>query len=302
MVKTKSNFNANRLKERIENAGQSKGTWYLTKSDDLKSYKTVEGDNFIRVLPAYDQDHDFAMDIFVHYNIGADKSAFLCLSRMKGESCPICEESSKLSQAGREEEAKGLRPASRTLFFVLDRDKEEDGIKLYDSPTSSVGDPLISLCLNRRTREMVDITDIHKGFDVIIVRKGLGVRNTRYKSVSLDHPSTPLGKKDFTEEMLENLIPFESVLNYADYDTIKAEFTGVTKTKEEESSGSSEPVKLVDIPIEDELPEIDLSEDDCPEGFEFGEDYKEEDECGECNTKVKRACRKEHKILNQSLT
>jgi len=295
MTKKKKDELAERLKERIDSIDKSTGYWYIQKNDDLKSFKTTEGDNFIRVLPRFSPDHEWFKDIHVHYNVGEDNSAFLCLRKMKDEDCPICEEAKRLEVGGRpEEEYKKLRPARRTLFFVLDRDKEEEGIKLYDSPTASVGDPIINLCLNRRTREITDITDSKKGFDVTIVRKGMGVRNTRYKAIDLDRTPSELGDVS----LLDDLIPFDEVLHYEDYDVIKAEFLGMGKKHHEQED---EPVDV----SEDDTPNIDTGEDTpenkCPEGFQFGEDYDEEEECFDCKKTIRKECKQENKRLNDEV-
>ena len=161
-AKAKSNFNAERLKERIENSGRESTThWYLKTPENLKAFKTIVGDNFVRVLPAKNDADDFAYDISVHYNIGVEKfkSAFLCREKMLGEACPVCEESRKLYAAGRSEDAKAFKITDRTLVFIIDRDKQEEGVKIYDAPTSSVGHNLVNLCQNRRTKEITDIRD-----------------------------------------------------------------------------------------------------------------------------------------------
>jgi len=303
-AKTKSNFNADRLKERIENAGREQTThWYLKTPENLKAFKTIVGDNFLRMLPAQSPADDFGYDIHVHYNIGVEKfkSAFLCREKMLGEACPMCEESKKLYQAGRSEDAKAFKVTERTLFFVIDRDKEEEGVKIYDSPTSSVGHNVINLCQNRRTKDITDISDPLEGFDVIIVREGLGKNNTKYTSVQLDHPSTPLGNDKQIEEYLKVIPEFKEVLNFQDYDVMKAEMTGDAAPVHE----NEEPTDCT----EDELPEFDAEEgektdpaEDCPEGFDFGEDYDEEEECAECEKAIRRLCRKAHKAMNKALT
>jgi len=307
-TKTKSNFNADRLKERIENAGKTSDTfWYLKLPEGLKSFKTIVGDNFIRPLPPTDDADDFAFDIHVHYGIGVEqyKSAFLCREKMLGEACPVCEESRKLIQAGRGEDAKAFKITSRTLVFVIDRDKQDEGVKLYDAPTSSVGHNLVALCQNRRTRKMLDISDPLKGFDAIIVREGLGVKNTKYTSVQLDHPSTPLGSAKEIEEFLEAVPTFKEVLAFQDYETMKAEMTGGVRPEHDD-----EPE---DVP-EDEVPTITDADtgsdeevevaDECPEGFDFAADYDAEEECADCkkdNKATWRACRKAHKALNDEI-
>ena len=300
--KAKTNFNPDRIKDRIESVDRATGYDHIEKNDDLKSYRMIEGDNFIRVLPAYDAEHDMALDIHVHYGVGGDKSSFLCLKKMKDEDCPICEQALKYQQAGKEEEAKRLRPARRTLFFILDREKEDEGVKLFEAPTASVGDPLISLCLNRRTRKIIDITDINVGYDVIIVRKGTGM-TTKYKSVTLDQ--TPSKLDD--ESLLDDILPFENLLHYESYETMKAEFLGKATRKDEEKTNESE----------DDFPEIDTGEtndenkedlsdqddkennDSCPEGFAFGEDYDDEEECADCEKETRKLCRKEHRAINK---
>src|SRR6188474_3791960 len=74
----------------------------------VKSFRPGEGKHRIRILPRTWADEDgprhWGYEIFVHFNVGPDNSAYLCLSKMKGEDCPICNERTELSRTAKTEE------------------------------------------------------------------------------------------------------------------------------------------------------------------------------------------------------
>jgi hypothetical protein len=73
----------------------------------------------------------YALPIYVHFNVGPDKEAILCVDRLKwgkGLECPTCKERVKKERAGKstKEEIKDLTPKLRTLYNIIVWDSPEE--------------------------------------------------------------------------------------------------------------------------------------------------------------------------------
>src|SRR5512135_3474719 len=65
-------------------------------ASDVKRYKPREGENCVRILPPRWKDKEtwgnyWSITTYVHYNVGPDGAAYMCLDKMKGKRCPVCE-------------------------------------------------------------------------------------------------------------------------------------------------------------------------------------------------------------------
>ena len=103
-------------------------------NDKIKMWK-VGTNNTIRFLPpTWKKPEHFGYDIYVHYQVGPDRGTYLCLHKMKGEPCPICEERVEAQRHGDEKYAKELEAKKRVLVYLVDRDHEKDGVQAWASP------------------------------------------------------------------------------------------------------------------------------------------------------------------------
>lgn len=189
--------------------------WYV-KSEvldklGLKQYKAGEGDNFLAIIPPPNPDKYFGLKIFVHYNIGPNTDAFLCKKMMKGERCVLCERREQLKSAEAEEslvKALSCFPP-RYLFWVVNMkspETEADGVQLYDGP-QTINDEILGLSRNKRTHEMLDISDPDKGKVLVFERKGLKALNTEYKAFSLEDRD-PLPDKWLIDHELDEVLHY----------------------------------------------------------------------------------------------
>jgi len=207
----------------------------------ISQYKSQAGDNFIRIIPPKDPSQFYGKEVFVHYNVGADGLVFLCLRKMYGEPCPVCEYREELKKANPEDEAaQELAPSRRYLFFVFNvasSDTEEEGLHWFDAPVI-VKDNIVSLSKDKRTGEIIDVSDPEDGRDVEFVRVGTS-RKTRYEGFKLVE-SDPI-----PESWYKDVPDFDEVLLKPDYDQVKREVRGahrVTEEKDSEDAVEDEPV------------------------------------------------------------
>lgn len=189
----------------------------------MKLYAPHENANIIRILPPTwpDAEH-YGLDIHVHYGIGADRHSYLCLHKMKGEACPICEERERAQRDGDEEWAQELKPSRRVLVYLLDRSKEKEGVQAWAAPWT-VDESLIKASTDRRSGAVLPIDDPEDGYDVEFDKTGKGL-TTKYVGMSVARRASRLDNEealDFVQEF-----PLPDMLKFYDYDHIQRAFNG----------------------------------------------------------------------------
>jgi hypothetical protein len=194
---------------------------YLNRA--VKMFKAHDKGNQLRFLPpTWEGATHYGLDIYVHYGIGPDRQTYLCLHKMKGEPCPICEERQKAARDGDDDYAKELEPKKRVLVYLIDRDAEKEGIQAWAMPQGTDLD-IVKLTSDRRTGEVLSIDHPDDGFDVTFEKTGAGLK-TRYEAPAIARRSSALGDDDWLDFAVNNPLPDQLV--YYSYDHIRQEFGG----------------------------------------------------------------------------
>jgi len=222
-------------------AKQSGGSYDSYIVGDVQSFKAREGEVTVRILPATWDDTDkwgvsWEIGIWLHYSVGPDNGAYLCLDKMLGETCPVCE---ARREAVDEDEMKALTPSWRALCWVIDRDKEASGPQLWSMPITLFRE-IHARSEDKKTGEILYIDDPDNGYDVTFDREGTDKR-TKYKAVEIDREPTPLHDNAKTMERWLAYItehPLPSVLNFYDASHIEKVLFGKSKPKDEDEDDS----------------------------------------------------------------
>ncbi len=215
---------------------QSGGGFDSFLTSDVQMFKAREGDCAVRILPPTWDDVDkwkdgWEIQIFMHYGVGPDEGAYLCLDKMKGESCPVCE---ARREATDPEEAKELRAGWRALCWVIDRDNEKAGPQVWSMPVSLFRD-INARSIDKRTNAVILIDDPEEGFDVLFHREGTDKR-TKYTQVEVERDPTPLHDEDKTQAKWLEYIqdnPLPEILKYYESSYIEGVLFGRGKKEEE---------------------------------------------------------------------
>jgi len=154
----------------------------------ITQYKSQPGSNFMRVIDLHFSQYTkekkpfYGKAVYVHNHVGADDRTFLCMKKMYGLPCAMCDLSEKLKSVDpNDARIKELWPSSRYLFFVFDTrsaDTERKGLQWYDAP-AAIKDGIVSLSTDPRTNRTIDISSRDEGMDVVFDRVGSGI-NTKY--------------------------------------------------------------------------------------------------------------------------
>lgn len=195
-------------------------------------FKPKEGENCIRILPSTWDEPDWDYTVQSHYSVGPDNVRYLCLEKMKGEPCPVCEAQ---RTAADKEEADGLRAAKGSIVWIIDRDDERTGPQVWSMPFSKVRNEIYARSTDKKTRAPILVDDPEEGFDIVFNRVGTNV-NTDYKGVEIVRDPSPIHEDEKLQNKWLDYIadnPLPSVLHFYDADHIEKVLYGKKSAKTE---------------------------------------------------------------------
>lgn len=214
------------LKERANMKGGNYDTYIKPK---FKQWKPKDGKNIIRILPPTWADaRHYGLDIYVNFNIGPDNQSYLSLSKHDRGPDPLAEARREAMNEGDKDFAKKLNPSQRILYWIIDRNDEDEGPLLWAAPFT-FDKSLSNLCIDEDTKEVIFIDDPAKGRDVRFYREGQGLKTTYDPSKMKVLKESNIAEDEAIEQewldfIQENQLP--DVLNFYDYEHIKASFGG----------------------------------------------------------------------------
>lgn len=221
-------------------ANQTGGMYDSYIKSEVKSLKVKEGENYLRILPDSWPDADvekwgswWNIDIYLHYGVGADNATYLCLDKMKGEPCPVCE---ARSSAIDDEEDSQLRPSWRGLAWAIDRDDEKAGPQVFSIPVTLFRE-INERSVDKKTKGLIRIDHPDEGYDISFTRKGNDIR-TKYSAVEVDRDPRPIhDDEDIQNRWLDYITdnPLPDILVYHDYEHIAKVLHGRSRRGEEQS-------------------------------------------------------------------
>lgn len=194
---------------------------------NFDTFTPKEGDNTIRILPpGWDGAGDYAFPVWIHWSVGADESSYLCLRKMKGETCPICQEVARMKADGEGDDAKRIDCKERFICWVIDRSDRDETPSLYSMPAGTYKD-INALCYSSKSGKAIFIDNPDDGYDVIIRRTGTKI-NTKYLP-QVDREATAVTDdadkyKELEAWVQDNQIP--DCLQYFDADYLEKALSG----------------------------------------------------------------------------
>ncbi len=261
-----------RSREDIEKrANQSIGDWDATFKGDFTTWNPDTGDHEVRVLPpTWDDPGHYGFDLWMHYQIGADKQSYPCPEKMNGDPCPICEAVVELQRAGKEELAKKIKAKRRVVVWVVDRDQEKKGPMIW-SMAPGLDKDFTKHQTDRRTGEALFVDHPDEGYDLVFTREGTTKNTTKYLGAGVSRRESPLhddpDKADKWLEFVEDN-PIPDTIAYYDYDYMKRVYDAMPPEDdddEEEAPRSRRDRKGKRRRREDEdLDDEDEDEDEAP--------------------------------------
>lgn len=283
----------------IMNWGQVEG--------EVQFYKAKEGMNKLIIVPYIikSKNHplvhsgdmeignmDYVMDLYVHRRIGPTEKDAICLRLNYGKACPICDAAKEYRQKGEDEAYRALKASRRVYYNVLNARKVDNGLMVFNG----VSHWLFEKEMIEEARggsedgEIIDFASVEKG-KVVKFRGNMDNigSNEFLKFKSFDF----LEREEELDDGIEKeTISFDEILILRDakelekllYDEDEEESEKEEK-EEKEESGRSRHKKQ-----DSEKSDSGKEKKTCPEGYTFGKDFDEDDDCEDCN--VRKECKK----------
>jgi hypothetical protein len=217
-------------------AEQTSGQYDGIFRNGVDTWRPKNGENVIRFLPPTWHPHEhYGFDVWTHSYVGTGNGSYLCLDKMKGERCPICEAAAESAEAGEADESKKLKPTRKVLTWIIDRDDDASNPQIYMMSWSMDRD-ISNLADNRRSGEVLLLDHPDEGYDVSFKRTGQGI-NTRYIGIAIDRDSSPLSERQKIHDRIMAFIeenPLPDTLQYRSEDYLEKVIAGTAEEKDQD--------------------------------------------------------------------
>jgi len=192
----------------------------------ISSYATKKGSNFLRIVTPNPVGF-FGLEIWRHQDIGVNGRTFLCLEKMFGQVCPVCELVRELKTKNPNDPKVGeLYAGRRYLFYVVDTKNEEtqkEGIKWFDCALT-IKQNICALSKDKRTGEVLDVSDPVDGRDIEFIR--VDGKRTTYEGFNL------VVTQPIPEGWYKGLPDYKDVLLVPNYAEVQHELLGMPMNKD----------------------------------------------------------------------
>ena len=192
-----------KIEEVVRYSREASGGYDSYLDSECTFLKVREGESQIRIMPrtwdvkkGLDPWHLF---IWIHRNVGPDNGTYLCLEKMKGEACPLCE-----ARHVSAEEAKALQVSKRAVAWVIDRDNERAGPQVISMPIKTLFRDINNRSMDK-SAGLIRIDHHEHGYDVTFSREGTGLK-TDYSNVTIARAPSRLCEDDKQQQAWLNFI------------------------------------------------------------------------------------------------
>ena len=190
--------------------------------DEFQGF-SAKKENWIRFLPpTWENASHYGIDIWVHYSVGPENASVLCLYKMTGKPCPICEAHAKAESEGREDADK-LRPTRRVLVWLINRNDTKEKKPQYWAQPQTVDKEITKICRDRVTGQLYYIDHPDQGFDVTFDKDGEGM-TTKYTGFQIVRQPSSI-EDIYLEYAISNPLP--DILLWRTYEEVKDLFEGL---------------------------------------------------------------------------
>lgn len=212
--------------------------------------KVAEGENIFRILPpTWDVKgpwgDNWAIDVYLHWDVGADKGTYLCARKMHDidpklcpeDRCPVCE---MLEDLDDDEIKKRLKAKRSLLAYVIDRKDEKAGPQIWRLGKQLEGN-LQFRSKDKKTGAVLPIDHPERGYDISFNRVG-NDEKTKYTNEDVDRDSSYISEDQKKEDKWLDYItdkPLPEQLNFYPYEHIAKVVKGRSSKKTSDDDAPS---------------------------------------------------------------
>lgn len=310
--------------KRMGGGGSQIFDWSKTKVNEIKFYNVKKyGRHKLIILPFWIKsknnpivktgefevgEPDYLFEYYSHKGLGpSHDKRVICLNKMYGKSCPICNLRDELIKEGKKKEADNLRPQQLAIYNVYDANDMDAGLQILEVS--------YSLFQKKMVREASDYDD----GEAVIIGEPDDLKVVKFKSFEQSFAGSKYPdfesfsfedcEEDIDPDIIDKTISFDEAMKiptteevekllYGD-DLVEEDNENEDDDKEENEEDQEEDDEEQDEELEDNDEDDDEEEEEkpvkknkskskssikCPEGHTFGKDCnKYDDDCDECD-------------------
>lgn len=227
------------VRDRAESKG---GNYDSIIKPNFTIFRAREGKNRIRVLPSTFDDPYYAYQAFAHRYVGVDKGSYLCLDKMMGKPCAVCDAALLTRKDGEEQEYKKMRWKELAISWILDRNKDEEKPQLWIIGARTDGD-VCKVRTDDDTGKVLPVDNPDGGYDLLFTRDRMD-ENTRYSGWRFARDPSPISSSQKVQDGILDYIeknPIPSTLLYYPNEYLDKVINGrVERDKDNEDSRATE--------------------------------------------------------------
>lgn len=149
------------------------------------------GETTIRLMPTKDGASPFEEGYFHVMQVNGQWRKLYCREHNDGDTCPLCEVEKALKATGNEEDKKIAKTYKASKFYmvrVIDRSKEDDGVKIWRFRHNFKGEGELDKMIPLFTKKG-NICDAREGRDLVLMLGRGDKNNTKITSIMAEDPS-----------------------------------------------------------------------------------------------------------------
>ena len=282
-------------------------------------YKPKEGVNRIDIVPyrVKTDKHpqgierggtDHILDLWVHRYVGPSKSTYVCLAKMFGKACPICEEldeelkDTTMSKEDRDSLNK-KRAKRRCWYNVIDLTvpEKDQKVQIFEESHYLFEKEIIAKAGASKDGFVAYWNiDFGKSVEFRVTKKGTS--NGSYNEYRIDEF---VKRQPYDERILDESYSFDELYHVPTYEEVRSGFHGIDldddEPRNEEPRSSAQSYRKEESEPEesprrrrrewdDDVKEEQQEDTQCPEGLRFGIDCDEKPACRRCPQEIWDKC------------
>lgn len=171
------------------------------------------GEVTIRLMPTKEGASPFEEGYFHVMQVNGQWRKLYCREHNDGDTCPICEVEKALKSTGNEEDKKIAKTYKASKFYlvrVIDRSKEEDGVKLWRFKHNYKGEGELDKMIPLFTKKG-NLCDGREGRDLTLMLGRGDKNNTKITSIMSEDPSILTNDKDKAKLWVKEILSWKEI-------------------------------------------------------------------------------------------
>jgi hypothetical protein len=189
------------------------------------------GEVTIRLMPSKEKGKSPFEEAYFHVvQVNGQWRKLYCRNHNDGETCPLCEVEKALKATGNKEDEKIAKTYKASKFYlvrVIDRTKEEDGIKIWRFRHNYKGEGELDKLIPLFTKKG-DLTDPREGRDLTLMLGRGDKNNTKITSIMAEDVSILTNDKTKANSWIKDPITWKDVYKSSPVDYLEIIANGET--------------------------------------------------------------------------